>query len=64
VLAIWLQERRGIRAGLFQLVVDATVVVASLFVVPPRTILLSVVGAVALNMVLAVNHRPGRYLGT
>ena len=64
VLAIWLQERRGVRAGVFQLVVDALVVVASLFVVPPSTILLSVVGAVALNMVLAVNHRPGRYLGT
>ena len=64
VLAIWLQERRGVRAGVFQLVVDSLVVVASLFVVPPATILLSVVGSVALNMVLAVNHRPGRYLGT
>jgi uncharacterized membrane-anchored protein YitT (DUF2179 family) len=64
VLAIWLQERRGVRAGVFQLVVDALVVVASLLVVPPRTILLSVIGSVALNMVLAVNHRPGRYLGT
>jgi uncharacterized membrane-anchored protein YitT (DUF2179 family) len=64
VLAIWLQERRGVRAGVFQLVVDALVVVASALVVPPATILLSVIGAVALNMVLAVNHRPGRYLGT
>jgi uncharacterized membrane-anchored protein YitT (DUF2179 family) len=64
VLAIWLQERRGVRAGVFQLVVDALVVAASLFVVPPTTILLSVVGSLALNMVLAVNHRPGRYLGT
>jgi uncharacterized membrane-anchored protein YitT (DUF2179 family) len=64
VLAIWLQERRGVRAGVFQLVVDSMVVVASLLVVPPATILLSVIGAVALNMVLAVNHRPGRYLGT
>jgi uncharacterized membrane-anchored protein YitT (DUF2179 family) len=64
VLAIWLQERHAVRAGLFQLAVDALVLVASLFVVPPATILYSVVGAVALNMVLAVNHRPGRYLGT
>ncbi len=64
VLAIWLQERRGLRAGVFQLVVDALVVVASLFVVPMSTIVLSVIGSVALNMVLAVNHRPGRYLGT
>jgi uncharacterized membrane-anchored protein YitT (DUF2179 family) len=64
VLAIWLQERRGVRAGVFQMVIDSLVVVASLFVVPPVTVLYSVIGAVALNLVLAVNHRPGRYLGT
>jgi uncharacterized membrane-anchored protein YitT (DUF2179 family) len=64
ILAIWLQEKKGVRAGVFQLVVDSAVVLASLFVVPPATIALSIVGAVALNVVLAVNHRPGRYLGT
>ncbi len=64
VLAIWLQERRGVRAGAFQMVIDSLVVIASLFVVPPATILYSVIGAVALNLVLAVNHRPDRYLGT
>jgi uncharacterized membrane-anchored protein YitT (DUF2179 family) len=64
VLAIWLQERRVVRAGVFQLAVDGLVLAASLFVVPPATILLSVVGSVAVNMVLAVNHRPDRYLGT
>jgi uncharacterized membrane-anchored protein YitT (DUF2179 family) len=64
VLAIWLQERRGVRAGVFQLAVDAAVVAASLLVVSPATVALSIVGAVALNVVLAVNHRPGRYLGT
>jgi uncharacterized membrane-anchored protein YitT (DUF2179 family) len=64
ILAIYLQQRRGVRAGAFQMVVDALVVLASLFVVSPATIALSVLGAVALNTVLAVNHRPGRYLGT
>ena len=64
VLAIWLQERRVVRAGVFQLAVDGLVLAASLLVVPPATILLSVVGSVAVNMVLAVNHRPDRYLGT
>ena len=64
ILAIWLQERRGVRAGVFQMVVDSLVVLASLFVVSPAVIALSVGGAVALNVVLAVNHRPGRYLGT
>jgi uncharacterized membrane-anchored protein YitT (DUF2179 family) len=64
VLAIWLQERRVVRAGVFQLAVDGLVLAASLLVVPPTTILLSVIGSLAVNMVLAVNHRPDRYLGT
>ncbi|MGE5665910.1 MAG: YitT family protein, partial [Betaproteobacteria bacterium] len=32
-------------------------------VVSPLRIALSVLGAVALNLILAINHRPGRYLG-
>jgi uncharacterized membrane-anchored protein YitT (DUF2179 family) len=63
ILAIWLQEKHGVRAGKFQMVVDSVVVVASFFVVTPWVLALSVLGAVALNVVLAVNHRPGRYLG-
>jgi uncharacterized membrane-anchored protein YitT (DUF2179 family) len=63
ILAIHLQRRFGVRAGVFQMVVDASIVVASAFVVSLTTLLLSVAGAVALNLVLAVNHRPGRYLG-
>jgi uncharacterized membrane-anchored protein YitT (DUF2179 family) len=63
ILSIWLQERHGWRAGLFQMAVDASIVVAGCFVVPPATLALSVLGALALNVVLAVNHRPGRYLG-
>lgn len=64
IVAIWLQERRGVRAGRFQMVVDALIVVASFFVVSPAVLALSVLGAIALNLVLAVNHKPGRYLGT
>ncbi|HET9552497.1 MAG TPA: YitT family protein, partial [Anaeromyxobacteraceae bacterium] len=63
ILAIWLQERRVVRAGTFQMAVDSLIVVASFFVVTPLALALSVLGAVAMNLVLAVNHRPGRYLG-
>jgi uncharacterized membrane-anchored protein YitT (DUF2179 family) len=63
ILAIWLQERRVVRAGAFQMAVDSLIVVASFFVVTPLALALSVLGAVAMNLVLAVNHRPGRYLG-
>ncbi|MDQ0735896.1 YitT family protein [Arthrobacter agilis] len=63
ILALLLQERLGWRAGYVQMVLDTTVVVAALAVVPPGNVLLSAVGAVLLNLVLALNHRPGRYLG-
>jgi len=38
-------------------------VLAAIFVVSPDKVLLSVLGAVMLNLVLAVNHRADRYVG-
>lgn len=62
VVALIAQERLGWRAGWVQLAFDAVVVLSALLVAPPATVLLSVVGAVLLNGVVALNHRPGRYL--
>lgn len=64
ILALIAQERMGLRAGWVQMVLDVGVVVASLTVASPLKVLLSAAGAVVLNIVLAFNHRPGRYLGT
>lgn len=63
VVVLWLQERHGMRAGKVQMAIDCLIVIAALAIVEPVLVLLSVVGAVALNLVVAVNHRPGRYLG-
>ncbi|RYF63428.1 MAG: YitT family protein [Comamonadaceae bacterium] len=63
VLALWLQERRGWRAGHVQMAVDCAIVLLALALVEPSRVALSVLGAVALNAVLAINHKPGRYLG-
>lgn len=63
VLVLYLQQRRGWRAGKVQMVVDILIVLASVAVVPLPLIALSIVGSVALNLVVATNHRPGRYLG-
>lgn len=63
ILAMFLQERWGIRAGYFQLGLDLAILAASLFVLKPQGLALSVLGAVVVNMILAINHRPGRYLG-
>ncbi|AWK88160.1 YitT family protein [Azospirillum thermophilum] len=63
ILALYLQERHGIRAGYFQLAIDLSILAAAVFVLTPDRLLLSVVGATIVNMLLAINHRPGRYLG-
>ena len=63
ILALYLQERFGVRAGNFQMGIDALIVMAAVFIVPPGKVLLSVLGAVALNLVLAINHRADRYMG-
>lgn len=63
ILALLAQERLGWRAGYVQMGLDALVVVASLFAAPPLLVLISALGVVVLNLVLAINHRPGRYRG-
>jgi uncharacterized membrane-anchored protein YitT (DUF2179 family) len=62
IVALVLQRERGWRAGKLQGVVDCAIVLAALFVVEPARIGYSLVGALALNLTLAINHRPGRYV--
>jgi len=63
IVVLVLQERHGWRAGKVQMAIDCLIVLAALTIVEPWLIAVSVLGAVALNLVVAVNHRPGRYLG-
>lgn len=62
ILALFLQDRFGWRAGLVQLGFDAVVLTFSFFVASPLIIACSVAGAVVLNITLAFNHRRDRYI--
>jgi uncharacterized membrane-anchored protein YitT (DUF2179 family) len=62
VLVLYLQERFGLRAGKVQMALDSLIVIGGLFVADVPRVALSVLGAVVLNLTLAINHRPGRYL--
>lgn len=62
VLVLWLQEKRGWRAGHLQMGLDGLVLLASMPWLTPWQLALSIAGAAALNFAIAVNHRPGRYL--
>ena len=61
IMALFLQARYGIRAGKFQMGVDCMIVLCSFFIVSWQLLLLSIAGAIALNMVITLNHKPGRY---
>jgi len=63
VLAIYLQQRKGWRAGTVQMLCDLAILGLALLVVAPEKVLLSILAAVALNFVIAINHRPDRYFG-
>ncbi|WP_062386708.1 YitT family protein [Demequina iriomotensis] len=63
ILAQWLQKTRGWRAGYIQLALDLCVIAASVAIVDSWVLVCSIVGGVLLNLVVAINHRPGRYFG-
>lgn len=63
VLALYIQDKYGIAVGKTQMALDVSIVVAGLWLIPAWLLLVSVIGAVVLNFVLTVNHKPGRYTG-
>lgn len=62
VLVLYLQERYGLRAGLVQLGLDAMILLLSISRISIMSVLISLLGAAMLNLTLAINHRPGRYM--
>lgn len=63
ILAQFLQAKGLIRAGWFLLIVDLLILVGAAFVLPIMNLVWSVLGAVVMNVVIGINHRPGRYFG-
>lgn len=63
IVALVVQDRTGFRAGWTMMAFDVLIVLSAVLVVPLPNVLMSAVGAVLLSLVLALNHRPGRYIG-
>ena len=63
IMALYLQERCGWRAGYVQMTLDCLVLLSAFFIVDLERALWSVVASLTLNQVLSMNHRPGRYGG-
>lgn len=64
IVAIYLQDRIGFKAGYTQLIFDAILFIAALFLREPIIVFYSFIGAFVVNIVIAVNHRRDRYIAT
>lgn len=64
IVALILQDRFGIRAGLTQIAHDVILFAAAAFVLPLDRVLWSLLGALVLNLVIAFNHRRDWYVVT
>jgi uncharacterized membrane-anchored protein YitT (DUF2179 family) len=64
ILALLLQDRTGFRAGQTQLIFDAVLFLVALTMLPLTTVAISFLGAVVVNVTIAINHRRDRYVAT
>ncbi|MEH7826852.1 YitT family protein [Gemmobacter denitrificans] len=64
IVALMLQDRLGWRAGWVQLGFDALLFAAALALRDLPTVALSFLGALVVNLVIAINHRRDRYIAT
>ncbi len=64
ILGLILQDRFGWRAGWVQLAFDIGLFAVALIILDPRAVAVSFVGAVVINLVIAINHRRDRYITT
>lgn len=63
IISLYMQSAHGWRAGKLQMAMDVTVLIVAMTVLPLDRALYSVLGAVVMGLFLAINHKPGRYLG-
>ncbi len=64
ILALYLQDRTGFRAGQTQLIFDAALFAIAATFLPWQTVAWSFLGAAVVNLVIAINHRRDRYIAT
>ena len=62
IVGLYVQDATGFRAGWVQLIFDAALFVVALSLRDPITVGWSFLGAVILNLTIAVNHRKDRYI--
>ncbi len=64
IMALWLQDRTGLRAGISQLGFDVIVFALALLVRDAPLVAISAIGSLVVNLMIAMNHRRDRYIAT
>ena len=64
ILALYIQEKTGFRAGWTQLLFDAVLFSVAFGLRDFMTVVYSFLGALVVNLVIAINHRKDRYIAT
>ncbi|QFT82131.1 hypothetical protein FIU89_16010 [Roseovarius sp. THAF27] len=62
VVAFWVQEKTGFRAGYVQLMTDAVIFTVAALLFPLSVVGWSLLGALVLNLVITFNHNRKRYI--
>lgn len=62
ILALYVQDKTGFRAGWLQLIVDAMIFTASAFFLDGWAVAASFMGAAVVNILIAFNHRKDWYV--
>ena len=64
VLALLIQDKTGFRAGYTPLLFDVCVFALAFFVIDTTAVLYSMLGALVVNLTIAINHRKDWYVAT
>ncbi|KMJ52138.1 membrane protein [Vogesella sp. EB] len=62
ILALYVQQRYGLRAGKLQFGIDLLILLASLLLCSLPQLIGSLIGAAAMSLVIGFYHRPDRYI--
>ncbi len=62
IVGLYVQDSTGFRAGWFQMAVDALIFLVAFWLLDPRLVAYSLIGALIVNLTIAVNHRRDYYI--
>lgn len=64
ILSLYLSKYHNLNAGHFQMVVDIVIIILAIYIVDIWATIYSVIAAICMNAVLAINFKKGRYLAS